>query len=91
MRWCPKAEQAPVGRHVPNHLQQQPHIGSRGELLIELVAAVCELDVYIKLHQTAHLQHTSSMSHNNTKARGVYSSKGLLSNEPTFDVIMSGL
>ena len=57
-----KAQQVPVSGHIPKHLQQQSDIGSSGELLIELVAAVCELNVDIKLHQTAHLHHTGSMS-----------------------------
>ena len=90
MRWCTKAEQAPVGGHVPNHLQQEPHIGSSGEFLIELVAAVCELNVHIQLHQTAHLQYMNSMAHINMKGRGAYSSKRLVSSKSSFDVIMSG-
>ena len=44
-----------MGRHVPQHFQQDAHIGSGGELLIELIAAVCELDVYVQLHQASHL------------------------------------
>lgn len=52
---CTKAEQIPVGRHVPQHFQQDAHIGSSGELFVELVAAVCELDVYVQLHQASHL------------------------------------
>ncbi len=46
----------PVGWHIPEQVQQHAHIGSGGELLIEGVAAVCELDVHIQLHQAAHLQ-----------------------------------
>ena len=41
--------------HAPQVFQDLPYAGSGGELLIEGVAAVCELDVHIQLHQTANL------------------------------------
>lgn len=45
----------PVCWHVPQIFQNLTYAGSGGKLLIEGVAAVCELDVHIQLHQTANL------------------------------------
>ena len=46
----------PVGWQVPEGFQYEAHMHPCRELLIKGVAAVCELDVHIQLHEAAHLQ-----------------------------------
>ena len=53
---------SPMGGDPPERLQNHAHMRSGAEFLIKGVAAVCVLNVHVQLHQTAHLQMSTSES-----------------------------